>query len=292
MSIRSLEADCSRLSSVGCGGVIKRAFFPQNVTELTEITKLIANDEYVALGGLTNTLVLDEFDGTAVFGSLMKGISVFGDKIRVKSGENFAKVCGAAQYSSLGGMEAFFGLPGTIGGAIFGNSGCFGSEISDFIEEITVFRLDDGETETLTREEIAFGYRYSNLRKNKDFIVDATFRLYPEKSRVIAEKMAQTRKMRQIKQPKGKSLGSFFKQYGGVSAGYYIEKSGLKGYEKNGVKVSETHANFLMNESGNASDYLLLGEFVEKTVFEKFGIKLVREVNVVGEENRKRNSDG
>ncbi len=292
MSIVSLETDCSRLSSVGCGGVIKRAFFPQNTAELTEIASEIARDEYVILGGLTNTLVLDEFDGAAVFGTLMKGISVRGDTIRVKSGETFAKLCGVAQYASLGGAESFFGLPGTIGGAVVGNSGCFGSEISEVLESVTVFRLDDGETETLSRDEIAFGYRYSNLRKNKDFILDATLRLYPEQSRIIAEKMAQTRKMRQIKQPKGKSLGSFFKQYNGVSAGYYIEKAGLKGYEKNGVKVSETHANFLINETGNAANYLEIAEFIEKTVYDKLGIKLDREVNVVGEEDRKRNSDG
>ncbi len=286
-----LETDTSKMCTAGCGGVIKKSFFPQCVEDLDDISRQLAVEEYVILGGMSNTLVLPSYEGAAVFTGLLKGISIRENSIRVKGGENFAAVCGAAQYASLGGLENFFGLPGTVGGAVSGNSGCFGSSISEFIESVTVYKLDTGETEELSGEEIAFGYRYCNLRKNKDLILDVTLSLYKENARKIAEKMAEVRRKRLISQPKGRSLGSFFKQYRGVSAGYYIEQAGLKGYSENGVTVSPLHANFLINDGGSAEDYLRAAEYAAQKVYEKFGIKLEREVVVVGEENRQRNRD-
>lgn len=291
MSTVFLETDTSKTCTAGCGGVIKKSFFPQCVEDLDDIARQLAVEEYVILGGMSNTLVLPNYEGAAVFTGLLKGISVRGTSIRVKSGESFAKLCGAAQYASLGGLENFFGLPGTVGGAVSGNSGCFGSSISEFVESVTVYKLDTGETEELSGEEIAFGYRYCNLRKNKDLILDVTLSLYREDGRRIAEKMAQTRRNRQISQPKGRSLGCFFKQYRGVSAGYYIEQAGLKGYCDGGVTISPVHANFLINDGGSAENYLRVGEYAAKKVYEKFGIKLEREVIVIGEENRQRDRD-
>lgn len=287
MSIRFIEADASALSTAGCGGIIKKAYFPQNINELTEISHFYNEDEYAILGGLSNTIVASDYDGGAIFGTMFVGAAVRDASIRLGGGESVAKLCSVAQYSSLGGAENFFGLPGTIGGAIMGNSGCFGANISDILESVTVFRMDDGEIEALHREEIAFGYRYCNLRKNKDFIIDATFALYPETRRVIAEKIGAIRAERRQKQPTGRSVGSFFKQYRGVSAGYYIEQAGLKGKKIGGVRISETHANFFINEGGTAEDYLRLAEYAEKTVFDKFGIRLEREVNVIGEKKHK-----
>lgn len=291
MSVAELETHLSSLSPVGCGAVIKRAFYPENIEELQCLSKKLSVDEYVVLGGVTNTLVLSDWAGCAVFTDQLKGVSVRDCFLKVKAGERVSKVCGVAQYLSLSGLENFCGLPGTVGGAISGNAGCFGAEISDCLDSVTVFRMDTGETEELSKEEIAFSYRYCNLRKNKDIILSATFSLYPDTPVRIAERMREVRRERAEKQPKGRSLGSFFKQYHGVSAGYYIERAGLKGVEENGVKISNEHANFFLNVSGKAEDYLALTEKARKKVYETFGIRLEREVIVVGEE-RSGDSDG
>lgn len=283
MSVIPMETDLSAISPVGCGAVIQKAYYPENEAELKLLSKRLSTDEYIVLGGVTNTLVLEDWKGCALFTDLFRGISVRGTEIKVKAGEKTSKLCGVAQNFSLGGLEAFVGLPGTVGGALSGNAGCFGSEISDALTSMTVFRLDEGTTEELTKEEIAFSYRYCNLRKNKDLILDATFSLYASSPARIAENVANVRRERAFRQPKGKSLGSVFKQYHGVSAGYYLEKAGLKGLEENGVLISEEHANFFINRSGDASGYLALTEKARKIVYETFGIRLEREVVVVGE---------
>ena len=292
MSVDCVTADVSGLSSVGCGKVLKKAYFPSNIDEILQICEKTAGDEIVFLGSVSNTLVLDEYGGAAVFTSGLKGVSVWDNQMTVCAGESLSKLSETALSLSYGGLENFYGIPGTIGGAVSGNSGCFGKDIGELIRGVTVFNFETGETEELDREEIAFSYRKCNLKKNTDFIVSVTFDLYKEDRHEISEKMAFVRRNRALKQPKGRSLGSYFKQYNGVSAGYYIEKAGLKGVKRNGVRVSEKHANFLINESGSAGDYYDMGAFVAREVYEKLGIKLEREVIVVGEENRKRNRCG
>lgn len=288
MDLDCISVNTSCISSSKCGGVLKRAVYPQSIGELEYFSKRYATDEYVILGAMTNTIMLDGYCGIGVFSDLMRGISVNGNYITAKSGESLSKVCGVAQYSGLSGLENLFGIPGSVGGAVAGNSGCFGTEISDVIDSVTVFKLDTGETEILTRDEIAFGYRYCNLRKDKDFIVSVKFELFPSNCMRIAQRMAYVREMRKEKQPSGKSLGSYFKQHNGVSAGYYIEKAGLKGYSENGISVSSKHANFIMNNGGNAEEYIALAEYVRKKVTEETGVKLEREVNIIGEEGRQR----
>lgn len=290
MELNCTSVNTSCISSSKCGGVLERAVYPQNIGELEYFAKKYSTEEYVILGAMTNTLLLDGYCGIGVFSDLMKGVSVNGNFITVKSGESLSKICGIAQYSGLSGMENLFGIPGTVGGAVAGNSGCFGTEVSDIINSVTVFKLDTGETEILTRDEIAFGYRYCNLRKDKDFIVSVKFELFPSNCMKIAQRMAYVRSLRREKQPIGKSLGSYFKQYNGVSAGYYIEQAGLKGYTANGIAVSDKHANFIMNYGGNAKEYVALAEYVRKKVAEETGVRLEREVNIIGEEGRQRDS--
>ena len=289
--INCMCVETASISSLGCGGILKKAIYPQSVRELSEAVNTYREEKFIILGGLTNTVVLEDFDGIAVFSDLFRGVSVCGNFITAKAGEPLSHICGIAQYSGLGGMENLFGIPGTIGGAVSGNSGCFGTEIFDIVDSVKVFKLDTGETEELTRDEIAYGYRYCNLRKDKDFIVSVKLSLFPTNCMAVAQKMANARTLRRENQPGGKCLGSFFKQYNGISAGYFIEKSGLKGYNLNGIKVNEKHANFFINESGNAEDFVKLGEYVRKTVYEKTGVKLEREVNIIGKQGRKRDGD-
>jgi UDP-N-acetylmuramate dehydrogenase len=287
MDVACLPANLSRISALGCGGSYEKAYFPQNTAELKQIIERHSTDEINIFGAASNTLVVGEQNSVAVFSDLFKGISAQGERITAYAGEPLSKVCGTAQYFALGGMENLCGIPGTVGGAVIGNSGAFGTSVGDILESVTVYKLDTGETEVLTRGEIAFGYRYSNLRRDKDFVVSATFALYSDDAERMARRSADVRRRRRASQPCGKSLGCVFKQYRGVSAGYYIEQAGLKGFSQGGMTISPVHANFIVNDgNGTAEEYLGVLKKAESEVEKQLGIKLEREVNIVGEEKR------
>ena len=286
MRTEFITADGGQISSLRCGGTIFRLFAPSNVRELSEYCSRNRGERYKILGGLTNTLVLSGgVKEIAVISDNMRGLTVEGHTIKAFAGEKLTKVATVARTYGLTGMENFVGIPGTVGGAVKGNAGCFGGEISDILRGVEIVNLDTGETEFVPSEEIAFGYRYCNLRNDRDFIYRAWFDLYPGRYDRIENEMKRIRSLRAESQPKRPSLGSVSKKYGAVSAGWYIEQSGLKGYRYGGMEISDVHANFIVNVAdGKPEEYLYLVELAEKKVYENFGIKLAREVKVIGEQ--------
>lgn len=284
MDIALLQIEAKESSAVKCGGTLYRVAMPQTYEEIVTLCHKYYGEEMTIVGGLTDTLVLSGGENKLCISTkMLKGATVENDTIEAFCGESLAKVAQIAQFYCLSGMENICSIPGTIGGAVFGNSGCFDSNISDIVESIKVIDLQTGNMEVLQKEEIGFFYRHTNLRKNRDFIYSVKLKLMPYKCNEIAIKMNEIKKVRQSQQPNKPSLGSVFKKLDNVSAGYYLEKAGLKGFGQNGMEFSTTHANFIVNNGGSAEDYLYLVELGEKTVFEKFGKKLVREVNIIGE---------
>ncbi len=289
MHIGFVKQDVSDRSSLGCGGVVGKAFFPKNLTELAAIAAERSDETFVIAGGLTNTLVLSGADETFLFSDCFRGIRFEEDQVTVRVGEKTAHVADLARVYGLSGLENLCGIPGTIGGAVYGNAGAYGSSLSDLIESVSVFRLDDGETELLCREEIAFSYRHSSLRRNLDFVYEVGLRLYPDDSARIAARMEEARRKRKEKMPSQRSLGCVFKNPDEMGAGYYIEKSGLKGARAGGMQISEKHANVIVNTGGGtAEEYLELVNLAEKTVRKNFGIKLEKEICVYGERRQDR----
>ncbi len=281
-----LTADCEIISSLRCGGKLHRLIAPTNVRELTDFCRDRQKGNYIIVGGLTNTLVLSGgVTDIAVTCANMRGVTVEGTVMKAFCGEKTSAVSRVARMYGLTGMESFFGLPGTVGGAVRGNAGCFGTEIADILIGMDIVDLWTGEREYLPAEEIAFGYRYSNLRPNRDFLYRAHFDLHKGNYDTIVQKMKDVVKERKEHQPPHPSLGSVFKRYANTSAGWYIEQVGLKGYRYGGMEISDKHANFIVNRGGTAEDYLHLMELAERKVYETFGIKLLREVKVIGEQS-------
>jgi len=280
------SADSSLISSLRCGGLLKRTIAPSNVRELSKFCNRHSGEEFRIIGNLSNTLVLSGgVNEIVVMSGNMRGLTVEGTVIKAFAGEKLSAVAKAARLRGLTGMEKLCGIPGTVGGAVKGNAGSFGSEISDVLIGVDVVNLETGIQEFVPSDEIAFGYRYCNLRRDKEFIVRAWFDLYKGNYEKIDGIMKTTAAQRAASQPKKPSLGSVFKKYGTVSAGWYIEQCGLKGYRYGGMEISDVHANFIVNLGGTPEDYLYLMELAERKVYENFGIKLEREVKVIGEQS-------
>ncbi len=285
MSIKSVTVSAAEISTLGSGGMIQKAVFPKNMTELVSLqrTYSVSNRLYIA-GGLSNTLVLGTGErDVVIFSDGFKGIRVRDDIVSVLAGEKMTHVAEVARICGLSGLEDLCAIPGTIGGAVSGNAGCMDSSISDVVESVKLFHLDDGQTEILSAEEIAFRYRYSNLRKNVDFITEVSLRLIADDSAKIAARMSKVRNKRKETIPLQRSLGSVFKRIEGVSCGYYLDVAGYKGKNVGGMQVSEKHAGIIVNTGGGTpEEYLELMTDCEKIIQKTVGKKPEREVIVLG----------
>lgn len=212
------------------------------------------------------------------------GLKVEGEEIHADSGVIMAKVVLAALEGELTGLEEWNGLPGSVGGAVYGNAGCFGVESKDVLKSATIFVPGEG-VKTVTAADLEYDYRYSKLKKEGGVVLSAVFKLKKGEKSDIQEKMKIIAKSRIQKQPPGSSTGSFFKNPPDDHAGRLIEAAGLKGKRLGKAQISDQHANFFLNTGGASSAEILeLAALAENEVFKQFGVKLEREVVFVASE--------
>ena len=180
------------------------------------------------------------------------------------------------------------GIPGSVGGAIVGNAGAYGSYIGDVTRKATVL-TPDGTVRTLSATEIGFGYRTSRFKGQagkgeQEIILSAEFALRPEPVQSLAEKMADYTRRREASQPTEPSAGSVFKRTKQYPAGFLIEQAGLKGTRIGGAQISPKHANFIVNlGQARAADVKALIDLAQERVRERFGVELELEIELVGE---------
>lgn len=238
------------------------------------------------LGKGSNLLVSDNgIEGAVVSLSNLNYINVQGEILTCGAGASLSAVCRAALANSLTGIEFAYGIPGSIGGALYMNAGAYGGEMSQIVAGARVMKRDGSETE-LSLADMQLGYRTS-LFKNGDYvIIEVVLRLEKGNYDDIKAKMDCLTGKRCEKQPlEYPSAGSTFKRPEGNFAGTLIEKNGLKGARVGGAMVSEKHAGFIIN-MGNATckDVLDLIKKIQQTVKERDGILLQPEVLMVGRE--------
>jgi len=236
-------------------------------------------------GGGSNLLFDDAGFRGLVIRNRSENIEIDGLKLIADAGVRTTMLVMNAMEHGLSGIEAWNGLPGTVGGAVYGNAGCFDLETKDVLESAEIYFPDAG-VKTLKVDELEYGYRTSRLKHEPGFVLRATFALHKNKPEEIREMMMEIVKKRVKKQPSGLSTGSFFKNpFIDKAAGMLIDQCGLKGYREGSMEVSDQHANFFVNKGGATSaDVLALQSHVEKTVLEKFGIQLEREIIFVPSE--------
>ena len=237
------------------------------------------------LGRGSNVLVSDRgWRGLTLYiGGNLSGWKFHGDAVEVRAGTLWMDLIDEAVRRGMGGMEQMAGIPGSIGGALRMNAGAFGREIEAVTLEVRGFGPDGSELR-LGRGEIDFGYRRAP-QLDGCAITSALFRFHPEPADLLRNRMEGILRLRAEKQPlEAPSCGSVFKRPPGYYAGSLIETAGLKGERIGGAEVSRKHAGFILNVGGaRAADIYRLITRIEARVFERFGVKLEREVRLVGD---------
>ena len=276
----------ARHTTFRVGGPADVLFLPESAEELRRAMELAreAGEDCLVIGNGSNLLVRDGgVRGLVIkLAGPMSGVSVEGTAIRAQAGASLSQVSRAALQASLTGLEFASGIPGSLGGALAMNAGAYGGELSQVVREAMV--LMDGRVQTLSREELAMGYRTTRVLREGGIVLSAVLDLKEGDASQIAETMDELNRRRREKQPLSfPSAGSTFKRPEGYFAGALIEQAGLKGYAIGGAQVSEKHAGFLINRGGaTASDLLRLIEYVQERVYAQSGVRLETEVRICG----------
>ncbi len=203
----------------------------------------------------------------------------------VESGANLGALARQVALRGLSGLEWAATIPGTVGGAVYGNAGAHGGDMASNLVLAEILHRKKGR-ETWKGEQMAFDYRTSTLKRNpaEAVILAARLQLTFSTPAEVQARMDEFAAKRRRTQPPGASLGSMFKNPPGDYAGRLIEAAGLKGTRIGGAIISNVHANFFINDKkAAAADIGKLIKLAQDTVFEKFGVKLELEVELVGE---------
>ena len=212
-------------------------------------------------------------------------IKIKKSKIVAGAGLSLGRLLVSSAGHGLSGIEWLVGIPGTVGGAIYGNAGGFGKSMKDAVEKVEILDSKFLKLKTYNLKDCRFSYRESVFKKNKNLVIfSAVLKLRKSSKSKIQKKIKEYLDYRKERQPLNfPSAGSIFKNPSGFSAGELIEKCGLKGKKIGGVKISEKHANFIVNlGNGKAKDVKRLIDLVKKKVKNKFKINLEEEIQYLG----------
>jgi UDP-N-acetylmuramate dehydrogenase len=271
------------------GGIAKKLYKPVDVVDLSLFLKQLPEDEPIVWLGLgSNSLIRDGgFPGTVVLtqGCLM-GIQLIDEQtVRVEAGVSCATMARFCARNNLAGGEFWAGIPGTMGGALRMNAGCFGSETWELVVEVETM-TPSGEKRIRKAEEFDIAYRHVEGIGDECFVA-ATCRLEKGEKEKSLQLIKELLAHRSQTQPTSEyNCGSVFRNPPDSFAARIIESCGLKGKQLGGAIVSTKHANFIINQEGNATanDIESLITLVRETVNQQTQIELIREVHIIGDE--------
>ncbi|HSR89005.1 MAG TPA: UDP-N-acetylmuramate dehydrogenase [Candidatus Udaeobacter sp.] len=294
----------SKHTTFKIGGPAKLFIIVRKTDLLVKLLNFLAKEgaDYFVLSGGSNLLMNDNgYDGLVIKIATNDAPKItpkgIGFDIEIDAGTVLGMVVNLAAKNSLAGMDWAVGVPGTFGGAIRGNAGAMGKDISTVIQWVDIWR--DGEVVRLKNEDCKFAYRDTIFKHNKDIILRASIYLEPGDKQKIMENMQAYLKQR--KHTPFPSAGSFFKnlklhkwpgdtkdlpeiflQRGSVPVGWMTEQLGLRGLSSGGAKISDEHGNYVINyHNATQIDVLTLVEEIKQRVYNKFGVELEPEVQIV-----------
>ena len=260
---------------------------PQSESDIFACVRL-ANNQGIplfVLGRGSNVLISDSgWRGITLYiGENYSGWKISEQTAEVRSGSLLNDLVTATVNAGLGGIELLAGIPGGLGGALRMNAGAFGQEIAPVVEKVYGVSME-GEPFSADGGQIDFGYRRVPILDHI-VVTGAQLRFQKEAPETLRRRVDDILKMRNRKQPLNyPSCGSVFKRPKGYYAGALIEEAGLKGKRIGGAEVSQKHAGFIVNVAGAcAEDVYGLIKFIEKTILDRFGVRLEREVKLVGD---------
>lgn len=276
-------------STFKIGGEAAVAYFPENIEEFKLILCTLSKrgERYMVVGNGSNILFDSRgFDGSVIFTKKMNRTE-YAEKegktyVTCECGKLLSELsCEVGRKHSLAGLEFAYGIPATVGGAVFMNAGAYGGEMSDVVYSTRVYDVKNDREITIYGDEHRFSYRHSIFEDEKDLcVLSVTLELIAGVSGEICAKMDDNMNSRREKQPVDyPSAGSAFKRPTGYFAARLIDDCGLKGYSVGDAAVSLKHAGFIINK-GNADsdDVLALIDNIKKCVYERYGVMLTQEV--------------
>lgn len=285
----------SRYTSARVGGPADMFLTVESALELQTAVSLAytLNVPYFILGGGSNILVSDAGVRGLIIMNKAKAVSYRHSGAHmvctVESGMNLSSLARQCIAKGLGGLEWAIGVPGTVGGAVVGNSGAHGGDMNSNLLAATIWEPGQG-ARVYTNEEMAYAYRDSTLKREQGqpvprrVVLTAELKLTPEPVEVLMARAEGFTARRKQTQPAGASVGSMFKNPENYYAGYLIESAGLKGFRIGGAEISQKHANFFINnEEATADDIRALFAEAWNSVRERFGIEMELEVELVGD---------
>ena len=267
------------------GGMCKNFFLLEHKKDLDNFNEYDIFDEYFILGKGSNIAFSEnEFNG-AVIQSKINYIN-FDDntnKLELGSGTYLPDLSRFLKSKNLSDGEFLLGIPGTVGGALSMNAGCYGYEFLDYVESFEYFDIKSKKIQTLKKSQINYGYRFTDI---DDSIVLSVTMIFPDGDPdIISKNMKEFTNHRRNTQPSALyNAGSVFKNGDDYYAAELIENAGLKGYKIDGVRVSEKHSNFFIADKDAKSSALYkLVNFVKDSIFEKYDVRLQEEIIFVGD---------
>lgn len=239
---------------------------------------------FFAAGNLSNVVFDDAgYRGAVISTENMKNMTCDGCELICEGGVSLSAAANEACRASLSGLEFAYGIPGTVGGAVYMNAGAYGGQMSGAVSRVRYVNCSNLEVAEIGAEKCAFGYRTSVFERMPSVILSARLRLHPAEKSEIKEKMNQNLQCRKEKQPlEYPSAGSVFKRPEGRFVGPMIEDLGLKGLSVGGAAVSQKHAGFIINQGGaTCSDLKRLIAVIQEKVHDAYGIDLECEIKFV-----------
>jgi UDP-N-acetylmuramate dehydrogenase len=279
----------AQFTSARVGGPADILVTVKSANELADAIKIIWDYgmPYYILGSGSNLLVSDKGVRGVVILDRAKDVHFeSGDQPTVwsEAGVILSNLANRCAPKGLSGLEWAATVPGTVGGAVYGNAGAFGSDMSESLIWTEV--LTHSGREKLSVEQMEYGYRTSVLKRGEEkaIVLSAMLRLKNASSEEVSVKISEFSERRKSTQPPGASMGSMFKNPAGDHAGRLIEAAGLKGTRIGNAEISTKHGNFFINHGETrASDVRELIDLTRNTVKQKFGVELELEVELIGE---------
>lgn len=276
--------DLSRETTFRVGCISDQVFIPLDTQEFCTMLEMLENP--VILGAGSNTIISSDCaDFPIILTKKLNGFSIEGNTITAQCGVKTALLAQKALDAGLSGFEFLTCIPASVGGVVLMNASAHKQALADVLVSAKVFDLNSKQVLELSKKDLELGYRSSVLQSKPYVLLEAVFELEPKAKDFIMARMEENKAYRNSHHPSMKTpnAGSTFRNPEGAISGKLIEDAGLKGTFVGGAKVSEIHANFVVNfDNATSFDILTLMSLVQDEVQKKYGYKLLPEVKYIG----------
>ena len=278
-----IDGKTADITSVRIGKTARLIVYPSSIEIFCSLLHKIKlnNYKFIILGNGTNCYFCDNYNGIVLCTKYLDSILVNDNLIVAMCGANLSNLCAMALFHSLSGLEFAYGIPGTVGGALYMNAAAFGGAIGDLVEKTVVYDTQSDTVLELDNKSQRFNIKKSIFSENKSFVVlQSCLKLTRAEYDTIKSKMQEYSKKRKDTQPLNlPSSGSAFKRSNGIIPSLLIDKCGLKGYKIGGAEISKKHAGFIVNSGGataeNINDLL---SYIKAKVLKEFDVNLEEEI--------------